>query len=120
MSRTSILAAAALFLTGCASTSEQAGAPAARDCFRANTARGFEVIDERHIAVNVGAARRYILTTAWDVHAIDFSQAIALRSATGSICVGNGLGVEVIGGDPQQRYNVTSIERAPDRAPQGT
>ena len=42
------------------------------------------------------------------------SQAIAIRSSTGWICTGNGLGVDIIGGEPQRRYPVSSITRKPD------
>ncbi len=105
-----ILLSTALLST-CASATEP---PPDRDCFRADSARGFSVIDARHVAVSVDASRTYILATQWDVHALDWSQAIAVRSTAGFVCTGNGLGVEIIGGTPPERYPVTSIERAPE------
>jgi hypothetical protein len=86
----------------------------ASDCFRSEDARGFSVIDNTHIGLSVGANRDYVLTTMWNARDLDWTQAIAIRSATGRICVGNGLGVELIGGEPRRTYPIVSIERAPD------
>src|SRR5690606_18283350 len=99
-----------------------AGEAAATDCFRSVDARGFSVIDNTHIGLTVGANRNYVLTTMWNARDLDWTQAIAIRSATGRICVGNGLGVELIGGDPRRTYPIVSIERAPEdqSAPQGS
>jgi hypothetical protein len=58
-----------------------------------------------------------VLTTTWNARDLDWTRAIAIRSATGRICVGNGLGVELIGGDPQRTYPVTQVSRAPDDNP---
>jgi len=111
--------ASALALSACASTDAQTSAASARDCFRSENVNGFDVVDERTIEVRVGASRRYLLTTNWPTNNLDYAQRIAIRSTTGSICAGNGLGVEIVGGDPQTAYPIQSIARAPDPAPQG-
>jgi Family of unknown function (DUF6491) len=107
-------------LSACA-TSEGATQSASRDCFRAEDASGYSITDNHTIRFRVGATRNYILRTTWNARDLDWTQTIAIRSATGRICVGNGLGVSVIGGDPSRTYPITSIERAPgDEAPQGS
>ncbi len=115
MLRTGILAAA-IALAACA-TQESATAPDGRDCFRADAVNGYSYIDSNHVAVTVGANRRYILTTLFNARDLDWTHAIAIRSATNWICTGNGLGVEIIGGDPRRTYPISGIERAPDEAP---
>jgi hypothetical protein len=97
----------------------EAGAQAvsSNDCFRSADARGFNVIDDTHIGLSVGANRDYVLTTMWNARDLDWTQAIGIRSSTGRICVGNGLGVELIGGDPRRTYPVVSIARAPEEEP---
>ncbi len=87
------------------------------DCFRSEQARGFSVVDNTHIKLSVGANRDYILTTMWNARDLDWTQAIAIRSATGRICVGNGLGVDLIGGEPRRTFPIVSIERAPADEP---
>ena len=103
-------------LAACASSGETQTANSS-DCFRSEQARGFSVIDNTHIKLSVGASRDYILTTMWNARDLDWTQAIALRSATGRICTGNGLGVELIGGEPRRTYPIVSIERAPADEP---
>jgi hypothetical protein len=110
--------AAALFLTACASAGEDTTS-AARDCFRSETATGFNVIDRTTIEVRAGASRRYRLTTSWPTNNLDFSQHVGLRSPTGYICTGNGLGVEVVGGEPRQTYPIESVARVLEPAEQG-
>ncbi len=114
-----VLIATAFTLSACASTAseEQTASTSPRDCFFSDLISGYNVIDDHRIRVNVGASRSYILTTAWNARDLDWTQAIALRSATGSICTGNGLGVEIIGGEPRRSYYLTSIEREPDQNP---
>jgi hypothetical protein len=105
-------------LAACASTAPGDGQPPnSRDCFRSEQANGFTVIDNTHIGLSVGASRNYVLTTMWNARDLDWTQAIALRSTTGLICTGNGLGVELIGGDPQRTYPIVSIDRAADDQP---
>ena len=111
------IAAAALALSACAATTETAGAPADRDCFNQNNVTGYTVIDDHNVGVNVGANRRYILTTDWNASDLDWTHAIALRSTNNWICTGNGLGVEIIGGEPRRTYPVSGIARAPDPNP---
>ena len=120
MLRASVLFAA-LLAAGCATqAADQAAAPPSGDCFQSSSVRGFSMVDNRHVRIDVGASRAYVLTTLWDAHDLDWTQAIAIRSASGFICTGSGLGVEVIGGRPQQRYPIAAIERAPEPAPQGS
>ena len=106
---------AALALSACA-TEPNAGqaTAAANDCFRSSQVRGYSVIDRNHVGISVGANDRYVLTTLWNAYDLDWTQTIAIRTTTGRICTGNGLGVEIIGGDPQRTYPITSIERAPE------
>jgi hypothetical protein len=114
------LFASALFLAGCAAVGEDAaGVTADRECFNSVSVTGFNVIDRNTVEVRVGANRRYRLTTSWPTTHLDFREHIALRSTTGQICTGNGLGVEIIGGDPVQTYPIQSIARAPEPAAQG-
>ncbi|MGE0739886.1 MAG: DUF6491 family protein [Hyphomonadaceae bacterium] len=108
----------ALALSACASTEQTAQSGEGRDCFRSEQVSGYSLVDDRHIGLSVGASRRYVLTTNWNARDLDWSHAIAIRSTTGLICTGNGLGVDVIGGDPQRTYAIVGIERAPDDAPQ--
>lgn len=109
------LAAAAL--AACASTETQTAAPEGRDCFNTRAISGYNSVDENHVTVSVGANRRYILTTMFNARDLDWTETIALRSTSGWICTGNGIGVEVIGGRPQRNYPITAIERAPDAVP---
>jgi len=117
MLRNTLLAAAALAaLAACASSengASSAAAPEGRDCFRNADIFGYSVLDNNNIAVDVGS-RDYIFTTAWNARDLDWTQSIAVRSDTGWICTGNGLGVEIIGGTPPRRYNIVSIVRAPE------
>ncbi len=113
------LFASALLLAACASAGvDTAGAAASRECFRSESVSGFNVVDQNTIEVRVGASRRYLLTTNWPTHNLDYSQRIGLRSATGQICTGSGVGVDIIGGEPVTTYPVQSIARAPEPAAQ--
>jgi hypothetical protein len=124
MWRIGLFASLALMLAACASADGEASADGAnaaaggRECFRSESVSGFSVVDRNTVEVRVGANRRYRLTTSWPTHDLDFSQRIAIRSATGQICTGSGLGVEIIGGDPQATYPIRSIARAPEPAPE--
>lgn len=122
MLRTFLLAAAALALSACASTTETAdGAPAERrDCFRALDVSGYGVIDAHTIRVTVSPAREYALTVNQNTRDIDWTHAISIRSATSFICTGNGAGVSILGGDPPIPAQVTRIERLPPTAPAGS
>lgn len=109
-------AAAALTLAACSSTggeTQTASTAPAQDCFRNDDIFGYGVIDDHNIDVRA-RGRHYIFTTAWNARDLDWTHAVAIRSTTGWICVGNGLGVEIIGGDPQRRFPVSSITRRPD------
>lgn len=111
-----LAAAAALTLAACSSTggeTQTASTAPSQDCFRNDDIFGYGVIDEHNIDVRA-RGRHYIFTTTWNARDLDWTQAIAIRSTTGWICTGNGLGVEIIGGDPQRRFPVSSITRRPD------
>jgi hypothetical protein len=105
----------ALWTLGACATSDgaQQTSGSSNDCFRSEEVRGFNVIDNTHIGFRVGANRNYILTTMWNARDLDWTQEIGIRSSTGRICTGNGLGVELIGGEPRRTYPIVSIERAP-------
>lgn len=114
MLRTTLLAlAAALTLGACATPEETAAAPDGRDCFRNDDIFGYGVVDDHTIDVRANG-RHYLMTTSWNARELDWTQQIAIRSATGWICTGNGLGVEIIGGDPPRRFPVNSVARRPD------
>lgn len=107
-------------LAACASTStstESQQSASSLDCFRSEQVSGYSVIDDHNVGLSVGASRQYVLTTSWNARDLDWTHAIAIRSATGRICTGNGLGVSLIGGDPQRTYPVSQIARAPDDNP---
>lgn len=125
MLRMTLLAAAAALSLGACTTSSQhadAGAPAdSRDCFRTLDVSGYGVVDEHRIRAHVSPQREYYLTIAQNTRDLDWAHAISIRSTTSFICVGNGLGVQVMGGEPAMPYQVTAIERAPrDTAPAGS
>jgi hypothetical protein len=106
---------AALALAACA-TSPSGGqsAGASSDCFRTNDISGYNVIDRTHVRFSVGANRKYILTTAWNAYDLDWTTDIAVRTATGRVCTGNGLGFELIGGQPRRTFPIVSVEREPN------
>jgi Family of unknown function (DUF6491) len=105
-------------LAACASTdTESQQSASSLDCFRSEQVSGYSVIDDHNVGLSVGASRQYVLTTSWNARDLDWTHAIAIRSSTGRICTGNGLGVSLIGGDPQRTYPVSQIARAPDDNP---
>lgn len=105
-------------LAACATTAPADDQTASnRDCFRSEQVSGYGIVDNHNVRLSVGASRDYILNTSWNARDLDWTHAIAIRSATGRICVGNGLGVEIIGGEPRRTYPVTQITRAPDTPP---
>jgi hypothetical protein len=116
MLRTSLIVASFIALAGCTTAGTPAQTAADRDCFNADSVSGYSLTDENHITVRVGANRRYALTTMFNARDLDWTQAIALRSTSDWICTGNGLGVEVIGGQPRRNYPISGIERLPDEA----
>ncbi len=117
MLRKGFFALASLALAACATEPTDGSATTSNDCFRSGDAHGFTMVDDHHIRVHVGASRNYILGTTWNARDLNWTEALAIRSATGRICTGNGLGVEIIGGEPRRTYPITSIERAPDDTP---
>lgn len=113
-------AAALLALGACASTTTDTASTGERDCFRTVDVRGYGVVDEHRIRARVSTTREYYLTIAQNTRDLDWNHAIAIRSNTSFICVGNGAGVHVLGGEPSVPYQVTRIERAPDDTPAGS
>jgi hypothetical protein len=110
----------ALLVSACATGAaeqQQAGASAGRDCFLSSQVRGFNPVDAHHIRISVGANDQYLLTTEWNAYDLQYAEHIALRSTTGTICTGNGLGVDVMGGANHQRFPISAITRVPDTAP---
>ena len=108
MLRPLLLAAAALTLAACSSTSGDtqtaaSGAPA-QDCFRNDDIFGYGVIDDHNIDVRA-RGRHYIFPIGTrDLDWTGHRHPLVHRW----ICVGNGLGVEIIGSDPQRRYPAPS------------
>lgn len=113
-------AAALLALGACASPSAETASAEDRDCFRTLDVRNYGVVDDHRIRARVSTTREYYLTIPQNTRDLDWNHAIAIRSTTSFICVGNGLGVQVLGGDPPIPYQVTRIERAPDDTPPGS
>jgi hypothetical protein len=118
MLRSTLFVAAALALSACATApSDQTAASAERDCFNASTASGFTYVDEHHIKISAGPSRHYMLTTQFNARDLDWTQAIAIHSTSNWICTGNGLGVELRGGDRRLNYPISLIERLPEVIP---
>lgn len=116
-----LLAAAALALAGCAATQTGAETAASRDCFRTLDVGGYGVVDEHTVRVHISPQREYYLTINANTRDLDWTHAISIRSNTSFICVGNGAGVQLMGGDPPFPYQVVRIERAPtDNAVEGS
>jgi hypothetical protein len=116
MPRNSLFAAIALLALGACATQETqtaGGPPEGRDCFPNNAITGYNIIDEHNVSVRA-SGRTYIFTTNWNARDLDWSEQIAIRSTTNWICTGNGLGVDVIGGQPPRTYPIASIARAPE------
>jgi len=121
MLRNFVAAAALLALGACASTPQSAdNAGSSRDCFRTLDVRSYGVVDEHRVRARVSTTREYYLTINQNTRDLDWNHAIAIRSNVSFICVGNGAGVQVLGGDPPVSYAVTRIERAPDDTPPGS
>ena len=113
MLKTLALALTALTLGACATQTAAHGPPDGRDCFANREINGYHVIDDHHVSVSIGPGRAYIFGTTWNARDLHWSEGIAVRSTSDWICTGNGLGVEVIGGEPRQHYPITDIARAP-------
>ena len=121
MLRLTILASA-LALAACASSTAAPSASASndRDCFRALDVRGYSVVDDHRVQLRVSPSREYILTIPQQTRDLDWTHAIAVRSVSSFICVGDPSGVQLMGGDPPFPFQVTHIERAPTEAVQGS
>jgi hypothetical protein len=111
------LIAAGLLLAACASDpGAQASNAGGRDCFRDSQVSGFNVVGDNAVKVNISPGRDYLLTVDHSAHQLATSEHIAIAAPpSGLICTGNGLGVNLRGGDvPGDRWTVTSIARAPE------
>lgn len=121
MLRTILLAAsAALALGACAGPQTTAGASASRDCFRPMDISSYGVVDDHTVRVHISPAREYHLRINAPTRDLDWTHAISIRSVMSFVCVGNGAGVQVMGGDPPIPYQVVEITRAPTDAPTGS
>jgi len=116
--RTALLAAAAAGLAACTPTTTDTASMTpseGRDCFRAESVSGYEIIDDHNIRVRIGPSRSYTLHTTWNANDLDWTQTIALRSDTGWICTGNVFGaVDVTGGTMGRTYPIQTVARDPD------
>jgi hypothetical protein len=119
----SFAAFAALLALGACTTmtpnTQTAGAatPAHEGCFRGREIQGYTIVNDHTLDVRVGAGHHYLLSTNWNLHQLNWSQRVELRSSSGWICTGNGLGVELVGGEPRMTYPVSAIARAPEQQP---
>lgn len=121
MLRLTILAAA-LALSACASPTGASASAAGsdRDCFRSLDVRGYSVVDDHRVQLRVSPSREYILIIPQQTRNLDWTHAISVRSASSFICVGDPSGVQLMGGDPPQPYQVSHVERAPTEVAQGS
>ena len=111
-----VFAAGALVLSACttADQTQENGVSAGSDCFRAEQASGYEVIDDHNIRVRVGPSRSYTLHTRWNANDLDWTNTLALHSDNGWVCTGNTRGsVHVTGGTLGNTYPIESITRDP-------
>lgn len=119
-----LLLAAGLLLGACATEPGTTGAEttANRDCFRQESVTGYNLVDARTLKLNVGPGRDYLLTTNRSLNELRGYEQIAVRSTpSGLICTGNGLGVQIYGGDTMMPWVVTSISRVPEEiVPEGS
>lgn len=117
--QTTLLAATAVLLSACASTSTPPNEDG-RDCFRAASVNRFGIVDDNHVRVSISPNRNYILGTTNNVNRLDWSQAIRLEGPS-YICVGSPTGVYLMGGEPESAFIVNDIARDPsDTAPSGS
>lgn len=110
------VAAVALALGACASSSTTTAAREGRDCFRAIDVDGYGVVDESHVRVTVSPTRHYILTISPSTRDFDFANSMVLVSPTNFICTGNGWDLELYAGNPPRSHRVVTVERAPPDA----
>ena len=108
-------ATAALLLVGaCASNDPDAprASNASRQCFFANSARGFTVVDTQTVHVRVGARDIYRLDLMGTCPDINWNNQIALVSrGSSSICTGTGATVVTRGPTGQQRCPVRMVTK---------
>jgi hypothetical protein len=110
------LIAAGLLLAACASDpGAQASNAGGRDCFRDSQVSGFNVVGDNAVKVNISPSRDYLLTTNRSVHQLRSEEHIAFEGTpSGLVCVGNGDGVLLRGGDTPEPWIITAITRAPE------
>lgn len=113
MKKAKIRWASALVVTAVAAGCMTSPAPDGRECFLNRNINGFAVLDDHTVQVSVGASRRYNFTTDWNVRDLNWSERIAVRSTSGWICVGDGLGIDVISGRPPRTYPVRTVAAVP-------
>ena len=96
-----------------ASAADQAPA---RDCFPQRAITGYGISDEHTAYLTVGA-RHYFLRINDSTRDLDWDHQVSVRSLSTFICVGNGLGVQLMGGFPPIPHQVIAIERTPPGDP---
>jgi hypothetical protein len=110
---------AALALSGCAST-ESASSSSGANCFRPAQVTGYSVVDDSRVRVRAGT-NDYIFTIRGRTSELDWTSAIAVQSTEQVICPGGTtLGLYLVGGQPQLRYAVSSVELVPEDGPTGS
>lgn len=120
MTRILLALAGLAALTACASAPQHtASAPAGqRDCFRSENISGYSVIAERTLRIDVGANRRFALTTESSLRGAERELRLGVQSGSGFLCEGDALNVRIFAAGPPERFwQVVRIERLPDEAP---
>ena len=108
------VAVSALAISACTTTQTASTNPSSGDCFRAEQASGYSVVDDHNIRVRVNPSRSYTLHTTWNANDLDWTTRLALHSDTGWVCTGDTRGgVEVTGGTLHRTYPIQSITRDP-------
>jgi hypothetical protein len=95
-----------------ATTASAASQARASDCFPQRAITGYGISDEHTAYVTVGT-RHYFLRINDSTRDLDWDHHVSIRSLSTFICVGNGLGVQLMGGFPPIPHPVVGIERAP-------
>jgi hypothetical protein len=114
--KAALLSVVVLTLGACTTADTTSADPASsgRDCFRAEQAAGYEVVDDHNIRVRVTNTRIYTLHTSWNANDLDWTSRLELRSDRGWICTGDVFGqVEIVGGTPRQSYPIQTVTRDP-------
>ena len=91
--KAALLSAVVLALGACTTADSADPTSSGRDCFRAEQAAGYEVVDANDL---------------------DWAQRLELRADSGWVCTGGVFGqVEIVGGTPRQSYPIQTVTRDP-------